>query len=309
MTYPDAAAVDAWCAALLARADALTCAAEFVTPIAPSIPLAVRHVRPPQFVRFTVPGRDPFYGYWQPVLNGGPAPLLLHVPGYGAEFSAHPEMVGDGYNVLHINPLGYCTPSGFDEGKRGPGGAWPVLPDVVLTQGRGGYIEWLTDAVVAARWALQQPEVQPNRVATFGTSQGGGGALLLGSLLRERGLKAIAADVPFLTDYRYMVQQQNLGAYAIAKQALDRLTVEAPAKLPAAWHALGLVDTLSHAHRLTMPVLLTGGTLDQVTPIPTIRALFDRLPGTRSYTELVGQGHTYTPPFGFLARGWFQLYV
>ena len=42
-----------------------------------------------------------FYAYFQPVYSGGPAPLLLHVPGYGGELSMHPELVFDGFNVLH----------------------------------------------------------------------------------------------------------------------------------------------------------------------------------------------------------------
>jgi pimeloyl-ACP methyl ester carboxylesterase len=76
-----------------------------------------------------------------------------------------------------------------------------------------------------------------------------------------------------------------------------------------AWHALGYVDTLSHAHRLTMPVLLTAGSVDGTTPKETIRSLFDRLPGTRSFTEIAGQGHAYTVPFIPLATAWFGMYV
>jgi pimeloyl-ACP methyl ester carboxylesterase len=58
-----------------------------------------------------------------------------------------------------------------------------------------------------------------------------------------------------------------------------------------------------------MPVLLTAGLDDETCPVDQIRALFERLPGTRSYTELAGQGHAYTQPFLHLARAWFRLYV
>jgi cephalosporin-C deacetylase-like acetyl esterase len=87
------------------------------------------------------------------------------------------------------------------------------------------------------------------------------------------------------------------------------LEAETPEKLPLAWRALGFVDTLSHAHRLTMPVLLTAGTADDVCPPPTIRKFFDTLTGTRSYTELADQTHRYTVPFMHLARAWMGLYV
>ncbi len=75
------------------------------------------------------------------------------------------------------------------------------------------------------------------------------------------------------------------------------------------WRALGFVDTICHAHRLTMPVLLTAGSEDEVTPPVSVESLFDQLPGTRSYTLLAGQDHTYTMPFIHLASAWFKLYV
>lgn len=304
MNYPSPAEIDAWCESLLREADGLDCTVTLHAPAAQQLP-TTRHTPPPNYARFELADGDVFWGYWHPVASGGPAPLMIHVPGYAAEMSYHPELEADGCNVLHINPLGFWTPDGPDESRR-RNGTWPVLPDTMLSKGRHGYRDWLRHALVAVRWASSQACVQSDRLATFGTSQGGGGALLLGSLLRARGLKAIAADVPFLTDYRLMARTQPPGAYSLV---CDTLATMAESDLPAAWRALGFVDTISHAHRLTMPVLLTAGQEDVVTPPASIRALFERLPGTRSYTELAGQGHAYTMPFLYLARGWFRLYV
>ena len=50
----------------------------------------------------------------------------------------HPELVGAGYNVLHVSPLGYSTPTGPDETKKRDGN-WPVLPDSALSGGTKGY--------------------------------------------------------------------------------------------------------------------------------------------------------------------------
>jgi cephalosporin-C deacetylase-like acetyl esterase len=77
----------------------------------------------------------------------------------------------------------------------------------------------------------------------------------------------------------------------------------------AAWHAAGLIDTMSHVHRLNLPVLLTAGETDTTCPARTIEALFERLPGTRSYTCLEGVGHRYTTQFVPLATAWFRLYA
>ena len=163
-------------------------------------------------------------------------------------------------------------------------------------------MEWLRDAVVAANWLREQPEVAPQRLGVFGTSQGGGTALLLGSLLRERGCRAVCADQPFLTDFRLMAERENKGAYGLVFPALEALEERQTA---AAWRALGFIDTISHAHRLTMPTLLTAGGIDDVCPAPTIHALFDLLPGTRSLSEIAGQAHGYNQYFVQLARAWF----
>jgi len=115
--------------------------------------------------------------------------------------------------------------------------------------------------------------------------------------------------VPFLTDFPLVRSMKEPGAYEVAFGALRQVEEQRPADLPAAWKALGTIDTTSHARRLTMPTLLTAGAEDDTCPPPSIRSLFDILPGTRSYTELSGQGHAYTVPFLQLARAWFRLYV
>lgn len=297
--YPNSAAIDAWCSALYDRAAGLACSAEQIEPQFPAQPRS-RHTAGTNYIRFEIEGQPTFFGYWQPVPFSGPAPLLLHVPGYGAEMSAHPELVQAGFNVLHVNPLGYCTPDGHDESRK-LDGHWPVLPETAASEGAGGYVDWLAQALVALRWALDQECVAPMRVGCFGTSQGGGCALLLGSLLRMHGVKAVAADLPFLTNFPLMSGHPNPGAYG--------LVLNDKPMTPGGWRALGFIDTLSHAHRLDCPVLLTAGTADDATPPASVHSLFDRLPATRSYTELAGQAHGYTAQFLTLATSWFRLYL
>ncbi len=303
--YPSAAEVDQWSGDLLARADATEFDAA-ILEVDPAPGVAhTRHVAG-AFVRFTAEAFDPFFGYWQPVASGGPAPLLVHLPGYGAEFSAHPQLVEAGFNVLHVNPQGYFTPDGPDTTKL-RGDSWPVLPDTITTLGQRGYVDWFRDALVAVRWALAQPAVQPDRLGFFGTSQGGGTALMLASIMAGRGVKAVAADEPFLTNFP-LARTLGLpaGAYDLAAGALATID---PARLPAAWRALGLADTISHAGRLTIPTLLTAGAVDEVCPPATIRSLFDLLPAGRAYVELADQAHGYTVPFISLAKAWFGVYV
>jgi len=303
--YPSADEVDAWCDSILERArNARLTMTEVNEPVY-TFQLGVRHTGG-VYLSAHSQALGHFHCFWQPCPSGR-GPVLLHVPGYGAEMSAHPELVADGYNVLHINPLGYATPEGPDESKR-PTGTWPVLPDTVTSLGQKGYVDWLAQAAAAALWALEQNGVEGDRFAFFGTSQGGGGALLLGSIFRDLGVRAVAADVAFLTNYA-MAYSGRIGAYAIGLDAVMDMAEKSPGDVPAAWRALGFVDTTSHSHRLTMPTLLTAGGADETCPKESILSLFDRLPGTRSFTELAGQGHAYTMPFLHLARAWFRLYV
>ncbi|MGL1891287.1 MAG: acetylxylan esterase [Spirochaetaceae bacterium] len=265
-----------------------------------SFSLGVNHVGQEfHYVKFSPKGMEPFYGYWQPVLSG-PAPLLFHVPGYGAEMSTHPELVAQGFNVLHVSPLGYATPDGPDETKK-RNEAWPVLPDTVLSGARQGYKIWLVNCIMAINWAMKQREVIENRISFFGTSQGGGGSLLLGSIFKDRGLRCVAADVPFLTNYP---MANGRGAYSHATEGLDLLEDKA-----AGWKALGFVDTMTHVKRLTCPVLLTAGGKDTVCPPETIQSLYEKLPGTKSLTYFETLIHRYTREFIPLAGAWFRIYA
>lgn len=296
--YPTAAELDAWCERLVSHAEGIPVNVRALEAPQYTYQLGVRHSQGSHYVAFEAEGRETFFGYWQPACRG-PAPILFNVPSYAAEIAAHPQFVADGFHVLHINPLGYQTPYGPSKEDRN----WTVLSDTIGSAGERGYVDWLTDAAIGVLWALSREDVCSDRFAFFGVSQGGGGALLLGSLFKGRGVRAVAADLPFLTGYGLRAQQGNAGAYGLLEG------VSRSQETAEGWRALGFVDTLSHAGRLTVPVLLTAGSEDRATPPDTIEALHHALPGTKQYTLLKGQGHAATVPFIHLAHSWFRLYV
>jgi cephalosporin-C deacetylase-like acetyl esterase len=297
--YPNEADVDAWLDSIWGLVDATECPAEVLEDQGFTHNLGIRHMPGFQYVRFSPAGMSEFFGYWQPALSG-PAPLLVHVPGYGAEMSTHPDLVAAGFNVLHVSPLGYSTPQGAAGAKKRDG-TWPVLADTILSGGTEGYRLWLANCAMAVRWAWTQTEAIVDRASFFGTSQGGGGALLLASLFKDRGVRCAAGDVPFLVDF---LDAHRRGAYEDMWKAVGVVEDQA-----AAWRAIGLIDTLSHVHRLDLPVLLTAGGDDETCPPHTVETLFGRLPGIRSYTYLKGTGHGYTTQFIPLASAWFRLYA
>jgi len=165
----------------------------------------------------------------------------------------------------------------------------------------GGYGDWLSDCLLAIRWAQARPEVLPRRLSLFGTSQGGGGSLLLASILGPERVRCVCADLPFLTDFPGSGLEGD--AYSLLQPIYEAV--------PAAdfWMRLGYVDTVSHAHRLTMPVLLSAGGEDATCPPRTVERLFQSLSGTRQYTYLEHQEHTHSRSSMYLFSAWLRLYA
>ena len=175
------------------------------------------------------------------------------------------------------------------------------MPDTIASKAKGGYKYWLLNCVMAVKWAWSQSTVISDRVSFFGTSQGGGAALLLGSIFQGHGIRCVAADEPFLTNYPKAAWR---GAYEVAKKVFE----QEPNK-EEAWHSLGLVDTISHAPRMAYPVLLTEGGMDETCPPDTIDSLYELLPSTKSKMYISGRGHGYNFEFISLVCAWFRLYA
>lgn len=269
---------------------------EFIDPF--SIPMYIfQSIGADRFIRIESEGYDPFYCYFQPCFNKE-APLLVHTPGYGGEMSMHPELA-QYFHVLHINPLGYTTPKGKDEAKMTMGGVGSVYPDTFLTGGDKGYRTWLINCVMAVNWAFTQKNVIPGRVSFFGTSQGGGAAMLLGSIFNDI-TRAVASDQPFLTN---LTMADHKGAYGMGLnlyQDADPENIKRGAYL---------IDTVHHVHRFTFPVLLTSGGMDETCPPDTIADLYSKIKSTKSYTHFEHLPHGYNREFVQLAKAWFMIYA
>ncbi|MDC7232070.1 MAG: acetylxylan esterase [Spirochaetales bacterium] len=302
--YPSREELEVWIQSVFDLADEMNPGVEVIEQTAGNSFPEINHCRREfRFIRFTPRVGEPFYAYLQPAAST-PAPLLVHLPGYGAEMSTHPELVASGYNVLHISPLGYAAPREFRR-ELMKGDNWPVLPDTVSSGAREGYRHWFANAAASVAWAQSQPEVLPERLSFFGTSQGGGASLILGSLFRDRGLRCVAADLPFLTNYPLAAGR---GAYCKASEGLEEWE-RIHGSWEGGWKALGYVDTLSHAYRLTVPVLLTAGGEDDVCPPETVESLNSLLPGIRSLSYFPELVHRYSREFIPLAAAWFGLYA
>lgn len=296
--YPTGQEVDTWAQTLVAEAEQTPVRGEFLD----TMPVTTSFGNNPntlvnRYVRFTRADGSMFYGYWQPAF-GGRAPLLINLPGYGGSISNHPQLCDLGYHILHISPLGYVTPDGENTALQ-ENGSWPVLSNTARGV-PGGYRDWLCDCLRAIHWALCQPQVQGDSLSLFGTSQGGGGSLLLASLLGQK-INCVCADLPFLTNFPLAAMRGS--AYGLLQPVYAQISPDV------FWRNLGMIDTLSHVHRLHIPVLLTAGGKDDVCPPETVKSLFDRLGDiVKQYTFLRDEIHTHTRESMFLFTTWLRMY-
>lgn len=297
--YPSAADIDRWAEALLKR----SVSTHVTGTIVEDNPIIHPFGNNPntlvnRFIRFDTDTGHQFWGYWQPAIKQ-PAPLLINLPGYGGYISNHPQINDDNYHILHISPLGYISPNGACMDIAMKDGNWPVLPNTALGI-PGGYEDWLLDCLVAIRWAKKQPGVLADRISLYGTSQGGGTSLLLASILGNQ-VRCVCADLPFLT--AFPMTDLAGEAYGLLKEPYSKVEESL------FWNRLGYIDTVSHSHRLTMPVMLSSGGKDIVCPPATIEYLFARLPGSKQYTYLEENIHTHSRQSMILFRSWLALHA
>lgn len=295
--YPTQEELQQWAEGLFAEAETIKFEATDMSMRAFTHSMGCYNLRSVTYVKFTTDRGSTFYCYWQRAMST-PAPLLIHTPGYNSEVSMHPHLLQEGYNILHVNPLGYATPWGPDLSKK-KDGSWPVLRDFVQSYGKEGYREWLVNTILAVKWALSQPECLPDRVSFFGTSQGGAGSLVLGSVFKDHGVRCVAADLPYLVNLPLC---KKIGCYNTGAD-----NMEDPEK---AWKAVMHMDAYAHRERLSaMPVLLTAGGADTLCRQETIRSLFDALTGMKSFMLIKDEPHRYTQPFLYMAAAWFRMFA
>jgi cephalosporin-C deacetylase len=201
-----------------------------------------------------------------PVQGEAPAkpwPVIVTAPGYGS--AQQGVMLGEcqrGYAILQVFPR-----SQGDSAE-----LWKIDgPDKLtwrLDRPEGAYYQGAyADVVRAIDFVVSRPEIDRDRVALVGTSQGGGIVLAVAAL--DPRVKAVAAHVPFLCDFRTAARTPG----SLVKRLLD----QAKRNDAAALATLDYFDPLQLAPRLRMPVLVSAGGKDLTCPETTIRAVFARV--------------------------------
>jgi cephalosporin-C deacetylase len=219
-------------------------------------------------------------------VRGGEAPrplaAVVTVPGYGG--TQQGVMLAEcqrGYAILQVYPR---TPDGDKL-------TWH------LDRPEGAYYQLAyADVIRGVDYLRSRSDIDRERIAIAGTSQGGGIALAVASL--DSRLKAVVAHVPFLCDMRRAARTEG----SLVKKLLDQAGMNDERHLD----TLDYFDPLQLAASLRAPALVSSGGRDAVCPAPAIRAVFDRIPATKSLFHDPDLLHTTSEPFYAMCWQWLE---
>lgn len=209
-----------------------------------------------------------------PAHRQGPLPAVVEYASYsGGRGRPHDRLVWSaaGYAHLIVDSRGQGSSSTSGVTSDPHDGGAPAVPGF-LTRGvldpDTAYLTRLfLDAARAVEVARSLEEVDPDRVATAGVSQGGGLALAAAHL--DGHSRAVLAAVPFLAHFRRAVDMTDERPYA----EISRYCLTHPDHLEQVFHTLSYLDVVNHARRVTAPTLLATGLADAICPPSTVYAV------------------------------------
>lgn len=227
--------------------------------------------------RVSLQGTDgsPLSGWYAYPTTPGPKPGLVVYRGYSGSYE---NGVDDVVNwALH----GYATVAMATREQQGSGSVMASVHGHVagwMTQNildpARYYYRWVfLDAVRILRWAKTLAEIDASRIGINGMSQGGGMTMAAAAL---SDIPCVAvAEFPFLCHFRRAVDVALTGPYGeineFFRQNGDPLIEQQ------AFHTLSLHDTMNLAPRIHLPILVSSGLIDQVTPPSTIFAAYNHI--------------------------------
>ena len=230
--------------------------------------------------------------YERPKRAGGDrVPALLRVPGYSS--SMWPT--GDGAKMAYFsfNIRGHGNSQDDVPGE--PANYWiRGLDDHQGYFYQGAY----ADCVRAVDFLVSREEIDPERIAVTGGSQGGGLSLATAAL--DPRIAACAPDIPFLCDWVKYFK-------ASSWPEIDEWIAAKPVRTwETTLRTMSYFDALNLAERVRCPVLLSLGVQDAVCPASTIFSVYNRLAGEREFRAYAEVGHSVPAEHRALRRAWLM---
>ena len=205
-----------------------------------------------------------------------PLPAVIRVPGYGQ--SMKPVGKGDDMIVFSFNPRGHGNSQQDISGQ--PNNFWiRGLDNAETYYYRGSYL----DCIRAVDFIASRSDVDQDKIAVWGGSQGGGFAFATAAL--DSRVDYCIADIPFLCDWRNYFRLSHW-------PEMDNWIAEQPQR---SWEStlrtLSYFDTMNLAGRIRCPTLMSVGLQDGVCPPTTCFNTFNRIPGEKNYRIYPNKRH------------------
>lgn len=220
-----------------------------------------------------------------------PWPVIVTAPGYGGEQQG--VMLSEcqrGYAILQIFPRGQGESAELSKLDGDKLTSQLDRPEDAYY--RGAYC----DVMRAIDFAVSRDDLDHDRIALVGSSQGGGIALAVAAL--DARVTAVVAHVPFLCDFRLAARTEG----SLVKTLLDK----AGRNDEAALRTLDFFDPLQLAGQLRAPVLVSAGGKDERCPAATIQSVYERLPGKKTLKLYPNLPHTSCVVFYNLSWRWLE---
>jgi cephalosporin-C deacetylase len=216
--------------------------------------------------------------------GNGPLPGVVQYQGYnGGRGLAHEHVfwASAGFAQLVVDTRGQG--SGWAVGDTGdPVGSAAAQPGFltrgVLSPHDYYYRRVYTDAVRAVDVLRDHPEVDGDRIAVTGISQGGGVALAVSAL--ARGVRAVMPDVPFLCDFPRATRIAAGDPYG----ELVRYLAAHRDHVDRVFRTLSYFDAAVLCRGSSAPALFSVALMDETCPPSTVYAAYSAYGGPKAIT-------------------------
>ena len=237
--------------------------------------------------------------------GGGPFPVLVYynpynyLLGYPYQFL---HWTLQGYAVLAVSvrgQLGGSTDVSTYEGGHTRGWMTAGILDPYSYYYRGVYV----DCVRALDILAERPEVDAERMAVVGLSQGGGLSLAVAALSARPCL--CMAEIPYLCHIRRGVDLAERPPYLEIREYVRFY----PDRLEQCFRTLSYFDNLNLCTRITCPTLMNVGLLDDICPPSTGFAVYNHLTCVKEMVVYPYHNHEFIPPQVEKQMVWAKRYL
>ena len=214
-------------------------------------------------------------GWYEQPNDAQGVPALLRVPGYSQ----------------NMRPTGSDSPIAFFSfNVRGHGNSKDDVSGKAdywirgLDDKNGYYYQGAyADCIRAVDFLMTRPEINKSRIGVTGGSQGGGLSWATAAL--DQRISLCAPDIPFLCDWVKYFKASHW-------PEMDKWIADKPERT---WEStlktMSYFDTLNMADRIKCPVFMSLGVQDGICPPATIFAVYNRLPGEKTFHAYPNAGH------------------